>query len=120
MKSALLINSNHLKPLLREDWDQCCASCSKDRARWMFFPKGEEQKRMPVCALCWLYESSWGKNRKEEIAEFRRSVESEVGKDFLKSGGQLVRCEDADRLLSAIALTSHLFAMRSQQQGASP
>jgi hypothetical protein len=115
MSATLLINTNHLKPLLKEDWDGPCASCGKKRARWMFIPS-DEQGAVSVCGLCWMYESQWGKNRASELAEFKAKVEREIGKSFLVDKGKLVQFEDADRLLSAIALTSQIF----QIQGASP
>lgn len=108
MSTVLIINTRHFKPLMPDDWGGPCASCEKPQARWTFIPEGETGG-VSVCGLCWMYESEWGKNRQTELKAFKRSVEREIGKAFLSDKGKLVRYQDADRLLGAIALSSQMF-----------
>jgi hypothetical protein len=112
MHTVLTVNTQRFKPLLPDDWGGPCSSCGKPQARWSFFPEDGPGGAVSVCGLCWLYESEWGKNRKEDLLKFKREVEGELGVRFMMSKGRLVRYQDADRLLGAIALTSQMFEMK--------
>lgn len=110
--AALILNTNHFRPLLKEEWDGPCASCGKHQARWAFIPADRERGAVSVCGLCWMYKSEWGKNRAEQLRNFQHAVEREVGTTFLVDKGKLVRFQDADRLLGALALTSRVFQLQ--------
>ncbi len=112
MDKPLILNTNHLRPLDKKEWDGPCSCCGKKQARWMFLPANQEGA-VSICGLCWLYESVWGQNRREEIFKYVRAVEEEIGAVFLKSKGQLIRFQDADRLLGALALESRMFQLRA-------
>ena len=114
--AALIINPQHFKPLPKEEWDGPCACCGKKCARWMFIPADQDKGAVSVCGICWIYESQWGKNRARELHEFRMAVEEEIGSSFLIDKGKLVRFEDADRLLGALAFTSKVFQIQAMQQ----
>lgn len=116
MHSPLVINPEYLRPLPESLWNVACDKCDKRQARWEFFPSDEPEndKGFMICALCWLYESEWGQNRREDIDEMIREVEKRAGQIFQRAkGNRLWSCKDADRILSSIALTSRMFVYRS-------
>lgn len=108
----IFINPDHFRPLDKKEWDGPCMCCNLNQARWMFIP-ANETGAVSICGLCWLYKSVWGQNRSEEIFSYLLKVEDEIGKPFPKAKRKLVRFEDADRILGALALTSRLFQLRA-------
>jgi hypothetical protein len=114
MDKPLILNTDHLRPLDRKEWDGPCMSCGKKQARWMFKPANRDGA-VSICSLCWLYESVWGQNRREEIFKYVRAVEEEIGTAFLKDKGRLIRVQDADRLLGALALESRMFQLQASK-----
>ena len=71
-----------------------------------------------ICALCWLYESVWGKKRREDLDEMIKDVEVAIDENFQRGDDdRLWACKDADRILGSIALTSRMFIMRGKANG---
>ena len=117
----LLLDSKTLRPLPGALWDISCERCDKRQARWELFGPavGSVRKGEPICSMCWLYESDWGKPRREDIDAFIADVEDETKRPFKRlEDGRLWSCSDANRILSAIAVTSRLFAVRGMVQKA--
>ena len=111
----LLIDTERLKPLPSDMYNIACARCDQPRSKWAFLPveAGPDGDPLAMCSACFLYHSNWGINRKEDIAEFTKMVEEEMGVTFARAeDGTLVETRDCDRLLGTIALTSRAFLMR--------
>lgn len=90
-----------------------CRCCAKLCARWQVF---EESEWSSVCSRCWLYDSVWGKNAAVEIAGLVSAVEKRLGHRFQHGeDGKLIAIEDSDRILGAIAITSRIFHVASEQ-----
>lgn len=118
----LIIHPKFIRPLPQSMWDVNCAKCDKRQSRWQFFPSDAPEGvkgGVLVCSLCWLYESDWGKNRREDLDQMIRDVETTAEEIFHKTkDGRLWSVRDADRILGAIALTSRMFIMRGRAEGA--
>jgi len=99
-----------LRPLAPALWGISCSMCDKRQSVWELpsVKRGE-----PVCSLCWLYESEWGKGVREDIDALVRAVEVHKGEIFRKTDdGRLWSCRDADRILGSIAVTSRIVRQR--------
>lgn len=110
----LIVDPTVLRPLPQSMWDMACGWCDKRQARWEVFlpdmPK-DGRKGLPLCSLCWLYESEWGSKRRPDLTMFVMSVEEEISRKFEKRPtGELIHGRDGDRILGAIAVTSRIFA----------
>jgi hypothetical protein len=111
----LILDPKVMRPLPGALWDISCDMCDKRQARWELATPEllSVRKGTPVCSLCWLYESEWGKPRRDDIDHMIADVETEVGREFKRTeDGRLWSCADANRILSSIALTSRLFNVR--------
>ena len=77
----LIINPRFIRPLPKAMWDVNCASCDKRQSRWQLFPSDAPEGvkgGILICSLCWLYDSQWGKTRREDLDQMIRDVEVEV------------------------------------------
>lgn len=99
-----------LRPLVPSMRGVSCGTCSRTRAMW------ETGEREFVCSLCWMYRSTWGLANAEELGRFTGFVEDRMGVVFEKKADQLTDCADADRIISAIALTSRMFAAQDKMK----
>lgn len=71
-----------------------------------------------VCSWCFLYESFWGRPVRRHLDALISEIEVGMGKMFERSAdARLIRCEDADRVLGAVVLSSRLFRVRDRMQG---
>lgn len=70
-----------------------------------------------MCSLCWLYETEWGKERREDIDGMIRAVEARTEAFRKTDDGRLWSCRDADRILGAIAVTSRIVSQRAMLAG---
>lgn len=110
---ALLVDPMSIRPLPGALWDIACERCNKRQSRWEVFPRGmaKAKRGFPVCSLCWLYESEWGKAHVEEVTGLIERTEAEMGKKIEKTPeGRIRQCADADAIMGAVALTSRLAA----------
>jgi len=108
----LVISPEILRPLPQVLWDVSCSICDKRQARWEHCKSGV-RKGIPVCSLCWLYESEWGSSRRSGVYGIVCDVEEMSGGVFEKfENGRLMRCSDADRILSSIVVTSRILVYR--------
>ena len=101
-----------LRPLPQSLWNISCAECDKYQSVWEHFsselPSGA-RKGVPVCSLCWLYKSVWGKDNRGDIDRMICAVEAQREESFRKVGcDRLWSCRDADRVLGAISVTSRI------------
>ena len=124
LHKPLIFPPKSLRPLPQSLWDIACEWCNKRQSRWEI-PKGRAGE--PLCSMCWLYESEWAKPRREDVDMLIREVETETGEQFKRlEDGRLWSCEDADRIVGAIAVTSRiasyqldgLFEARGRKDGA--
>jgi len=107
----LRLNSRLLRPLPQSLWNISCSMCDKRQSVWEHVDLDDlgARKGTPVCSLCWLYESEWGKKRREDLDQMIHAVEVEKGEIFRKmADGSLWSCRDADNILGAIAVTSRI------------
>jgi hypothetical protein len=112
----LYVDSRFLRPLPQAMWDTACSKCDKRQSRWDFVPTDNPPPSggFPLCTLCWLYESEWGKERREQIDAMIRDVEKTSGKIFQRAkGNRLWACKDADPILGSIVMTSRMFELQA-------
>lgn len=119
----LLLDPKVLRPLPGALWDLSCEECDKRQARWeltqpdLILSIANPRKGVPICSLCWLYETDWGKERREDIDRMIVDVEAEVGREFKRAeDGRLLDCQDANRIVASVAVTSRVFNTRSMLQ----
>lgn len=112
--APIILDPSLMRPLPQSLWGISCEWCDKRQARWeLFLPDmpPDARKGLPVCSLCWLYESYWGEERRTDIDLLVEAVETEISQLFEKrSTGELLHCRDADRILGAVGVTSRIFA----------
>lgn len=117
-KAPLIINPRLFRPLPEDMQGIACNSCEKTQAMWaMAVPNennGPSDEIYTVCALCFLYESEWGKSRAEDIELLIKDVEDQQDKPFFRTAkGRLMFCEDADKILASIVLISKAVEVQS-------
>lgn len=109
----LTIDPRALRPLPPALWGMSCTWCDKAQAKWEYFSGPESTAaRMGIvlCAHCWLYTSEWGRKHQSDVEGFLHDVEVQLGKPLPRDAqGKLVHCDDADRVLGAISVTSRVF-----------
>lgn len=113
----LIVDSRFLRPLPQAMWDTACSKCDKRQAKWEFIPSDNPPPSggYPMCSLCWLYESEWGKARRQDIDAMIRDVEKSKGQIFQRAkGNKLWACKDADPILGAIVMTSRMFEIQGR------
>lgn len=121
----LILDPKTLRPLPQSLWGLSCAWCDKTQARWELSQPDILRKAEPICSLCWLYDSDWGRQHRHDIDLMIQDIEIECGSRFarLEAGttpdqaARLCRCQDGDRVLAAIAVTSRVFAYRGLMRG---
>ena len=110
----LIINPSYIRPMPESMWGMACARCDKTQAQWEFHeqimtPEGVQPTEgfLPICSLCFLYESSWGRRRRKRLDNLVAEIEVSIGTPFIRDlGGRLASSSDGDRVLAAIALSS--------------
>lgn len=113
----LFVDSRFLRPLAQSMWDCACSSCDKRQSKWDFIPVDNPPPSggFPMCSLCWLYDSEWGKTRRTEVDVMIKDVEKSRGKAFQRAkGGKLWACKDADGILGAVVMTSRIFEIQDR------
>jgi hypothetical protein len=114
----LVIPPDRLRPLPENMWGTSCDKCDKRQANWEYWsPKlpPTERRGYLVCSLCWLYRSDWGREHSADIAQYIALVEQSARVTFQRTANnQLLMCNDADRILGAIVLTSRMFVYRGR------
>lgn len=91
--------------------------CDKPQARWTLNDPSspspvEIDSVLPICSLCFLYLSGWGKKNAEGISSLVDRVEAKRAIPFERKDGVLVHCKDADQILQSIALVSRLYTIK--------
>lgn len=76
--------------------------CMKPTARWKIGKEGESHME---CSYCILYCTDWGKQNSMGIAKLVGAVQAEMGRVISDENGFVLE-EEADRILTAIRLTS--------------
>ena len=119
MKSPLLIDARRIRPILQQkEWDVDCSHCGEAQARFQFRPI-EQDGWLFMCSLCWLYESEWGKNHAEEVADLVEDTEREIGTPFKRlESGRLEDPRDSDRILSSVVALSRVLEIRAMMMAA--
>jgi hypothetical protein len=114
---AVYLDPKTLRPLPQALCGMSCSHCDKRQSVWEHWrpeAPSNAKKGDPMCSLCWLYESAWGKDRREDIDGMIRAVEMHTGEMFRKTDdGRLWSCRDADRILGSIAVTSRIVYQRT-------
>lgn len=121
MKKPLRLDTTRFRMLDQESWNIACAVCDKRQSKWeLVFPAekpGEVDTRNPICSLCFLYESKWGKDRAIELNEYLNEIMAQETKRKMILGptGALTSNDDADFILGILALTSRRFDVEDLQ-----
>jgi hypothetical protein len=128
-RKPLLIDPRMLMPLPKALWGTACDNCNRPQSKWRIFSPMKRPAEPgaaipitdadfgPTCSVCFLYESPWSKQRREDIQRFITDLEHEIGEKFLVDPDGRLTPNAADRALGAIALTSRMFEMQDQMQG---
>ena len=93
--------------------DEPCESCGAT-STWVV---GRPQRETTLCGHCVLYNTQWGSRLQNSIVELVSAVEEGLGRKI--SDGLQVFPEEADRIVSSIAMTSRLAKARDQKRRAS-
>jgi hypothetical protein len=107
-----LLDTKRLLPLPQDLWGSLCSDCGKSQANWQWMGNVTASDGSTVgtatCALCYLYNSEWGKAQGGAMANLLRELEDgwnckleRTEEDKLKSIG------DANRVLATLAYLSH-------------
>lgn len=105
-----------LRPLPKSMQGVACATCDRSQARWEV--RAPKQEPILSCSTCFLYDSFWGRPLRKDIDALIVEVEASLGRMFERDpSARLVKCEDADRILGSIALSSRLFKTHDRVQG---
>ena len=85
-----------------------CIECDRSRAVWdlQAIPG-----LAPVCSLCVLYKVPWENKSEEDITWLIGLVEASAGVFDKDELGRLIRCEDADRIVSSLVMTSKVVGL---------
>lgn len=126
-RKPILIDPRLLMPLPKALWGTACDNCNRPQSKWRVFSPMKRPASgqaiplsdadfAPTCSVCFLYESPWGKQRREDIQRFIADLEREMGEKFLVDTEGRLTPNAADRALGAIALTSRMFEMHDQMK----
>ena len=113
--TPILIDTSRVGPIVDAQLrDSKCADCGKTRARWTFQPEDAPvEGALLMCSICWLYDSNWGKNRREDIDALVTETENEMRTVFMRDGQRrMSSVDDADRIMGAICYLSRMMQMR--------
>jgi ribosomal protein L37AE/L43A len=108
----LRVDTKLLQILAKDLWNTGCEHCKKPRAKW-------EMQGIPICSLCFLYESQWGRVRAAELGSYLGEVMAQAEEKItaatprrrmvLGPSGQLTSSDDADFILGILVVTSRRF-----------
>lgn len=107
------IDTSRFQMLDKERWDCACAFCAQPTSKWEM--RGPDQSGQetwaPVCSLCFLYKSNWGKTRSGDLSAYLAEVIAKETKRkmVLSPEGALTSIGDADFILGVLVLTSRRF-----------
>jgi len=110
----LVLNPAFVRPMPESMWGLACARCDKVQSKWELHEQvqvGDQlevrKEFLPLCALCFLYESNWGQRRRKRLDHLIEEIEQSLGSKFVMDiGGRLAFAAEGDRVLAAIALSS--------------
>jgi hypothetical protein len=103
---SVIINANEISPLPRQKWDSLCNLCHLPQARWEWKDQGA------TCALCYLYETDWGKKRLEDLSVLLTEIEKAENLQRPRTAdGKLLTIQDANVFLGRLAITSRMVGM---------
>ena len=106
MATNRLIDTSRLTPLVQNEWGAVCSECRQPQANWMWRQLAEGGS--PICALCYLYKSEWGKTQGAALPTLVRELEDGWDCRFeTNTHGELKFIGDANRVLAALAYLSH-------------
>ena len=114
MIGPLVVDTSRVSPITeRKLLDSDCSHCGKARARWFFQPDEVEEGALFICSICWLFESNWGRNRKDEVEALIKETEDYMRCVFVRDDeGRLTERDSADRIMGAICYMSRMLEMR--------
>lgn len=115
MDKPVIIDVRRFRPLPKVMWGLDCFSCKKAQARWGHTEGMSEL--VPFCALCFLYDSVWGRDHVREITALVNDVETRIGRPFPKlASGRLAFATDADRILSSVVIVSKIESIQKSRR----
>jgi hypothetical protein len=102
-----------LSPLPKQGLDANCVECDRPQAKWNLQAM---QGLAPICSLCVLYKVPWLNKNADDIVQLIELVEGAASVAFEKDSlGCLLRCEDADRIVSSMVMTAKVTAMMARR-----
>lgn len=117
---SLFINPDRFRQVPPELRDYNCTSCDRRAAGWAFLPSNEGPDPMPkpICSLCWLYLSHWGRARVAEVPQFVAAFAAHHGRTFTQDGdGRLTDHRQADDVVLQILKASVVFLRMQKLRG---
>lgn len=113
---ALRIDTNRLTMLDKTMWNCACSVCDKLQSRWAM--RTEEEEPKPICSLCFLYQTKWGQDRKDTLADYLSEISKQQTerKMLISATGELVSPADGDFVVGIVALTSRQFDVEDAAQ----
>lgn len=114
LERPLLVDTDRIQPMTDKDlYDSECAHCRQTRARWLFYTTDGDDKALLMCSICWLYDSNWAKDRREDLDALIEDTETEMEELFARDdSGKMTRGSDGDRIMGAIVYLSRMMQMR--------
>ena len=125
----LRVDTERLAMLEKDKWSTACAVCGNPRAKWEMLPPPESPGGVtpaasPICSLCFLYETKWGKDRAADLGAYLNDVVATATEKLtaatprrrmiLGPTGGLTRIDDADFILGILVVTSRRFDLEDQ------
>jgi hypothetical protein len=78
MPQNRLIDTARLIPMPQDDWGAVCSECHYPRANWQWLT-ADLTTGTSICALCYLYNSDWGKAQGPAMSTLLKELETGVG-----------------------------------------
>jgi hypothetical protein len=109
MKKPIRVDTTRIQMLDESMFNVACGVCEKLQSKWSILLKTDSKDEpMPVCSLCFLYESEWGRSRAEDLKGYLLEVTNNnpTRKMLLSADNKIASIKDADFILGILVWTS--------------
>jgi len=109
----VLVDTRWLRTLPKELHGIACAECDKTQAKFVMVEPTEDPEAkldaLPVCSICYLYDSPWGIKFEDAISKLIRAVEDRNDRPFFVTKTmRLMFADDADKILGSVCMASSI------------